>query len=76
MPDAPEIKSHPRPAKVKTNILTLTVRLHDPDEEHDPTVCASWITAKVPRSELDLGAEALLAKYVTPSLAQFPHFKK
>ncbi len=76
MTDAPTIQTHPRPAKVKTNILTLTVRLHDPDEEHDPAVSASWIRVQVPRADLALGSDAILAKYAAASFKDFPHFKK
>jgi hypothetical protein len=72
--DKPVIQTSKRPERVKKNILTLTLRLHDPDEEADPNLNASWVVAKVPREDLSLGGEALIAKYITPLFKTFPHF--
>lgn len=62
--------------KEKLNILTLTIRLYDPDEERDHKMAATWVTVKVPRADMSLSAADFTAKYLTPALDSFAHMKR
>jgi len=52
------------------DVLTLTLRLHDPDEKRDATKSTSWVVLNLPRADLAMKQDDFLAKYITPNLAQ------
>lgn len=58
------------------NILTLTMRLHDPDEKKDATKSAAWVTELVPRIDLDLPVDEFVKKYITPNWPKFEVLKR
>ena len=55
--------------------LTLTIRLHDPQEKTDSKKSACWMVVKVDRKDITLAVDAFLAKYVTPNLKQINNLK-
>jgi hypothetical protein len=57
------------------DVLTLTLRMHDPDEKQDASLSASWAVVRVPRSDLQLAHADFLAKYVVPALAELKQLK-
>jgi hypothetical protein len=62
-----------RPQEQCKNVLTLSIRLHDPDEDKDPKLAASWATRKIPREDLKLSRADFIAKYITPALDELAH---
>ena len=50
------------------DMLTLTVRLHDPKEKRDRTKSAVWHTIKIPRADLALGEAEFLAKHLAAAV--------
>lgn len=58
------------------DLLTLTVRLHDPRERKNLKLSASWISLKIPRGALSLDPAEFAAKYLASAVEQLEHFKK
>jgi hypothetical protein len=52
------------------NILTLTLRLHDPDEKQNADLSTSWAVVSVPREDLKLSQADFIAKYIVPALGE------
>ena len=52
------------------NILTFTLRLHDPDEKKDAAKSTSWVVLSVPREDLNMDQGHFIEKYVRPNLAK------
>ena len=50
------------------DMLTLTVRLHDPKEKRDRAKSAVWHTIKIPRADLTLGEDEFLAKHLAAAV--------
>ena len=50
------------------DMLTLTVRLHDPKEKRDRLKSAVWHTIKIPRADLALGEAEFLAKHLAAAV--------
>ena len=50
------------------DMLTLTVRLHDPKEKRDRLKSAVWHTIKIPRADLALGEADFLAKHLAEAV--------
>jgi len=49
------------------DMLTLTVRLHDPKEKRDPRKAAVWHTVKIPREALSLSDADFVLNHLTPA---------
>jgi hypothetical protein len=60
---------------MEKDMLTLTLRLHDPKEKQKPSLCASWVVVQVPREDLQLEPPDFAAKYLLPAVPQLEHFK-
>ena len=52
------------------DLLTFTIRLHDPAEKKDAAKSTSWFVCQIPREDLKMGKDAFIAKYILPNLAQ------
>ena len=50
------------------DMLTLTVRLHDPKEKRDPKKSAVWHTVKIPRAALSLSDADFAANHLLPAV--------
>jgi len=57
------------------DLLTLTIRLHDPKEKRNPKLSASWCVKQIPRADLQMSKPDFAAKWLTPSLDELEHFK-
>lgn len=57
------------------NTLTLTLRLHDPQEKKNAKLAASWVIVQVPREDLALSPPEFAAKHLIPAVEQLEHFK-
>jgi hypothetical protein len=55
--------------------LTLTIRLHDPQEKKDATKSACWAVVKVPRTDLAISASEFMQKYIQPNLGSLKQLK-
>ena len=51
-----------------TNILTFTIRLHDPDEKKDAAKSTQWVVCQMPRADLKMPLDAFIEKYIKPNL--------
>ena len=51
------------------DMLTLTVRLHDPKEKRDRAKSAVWHTVKIPRAALSLPEADFAATHLAPAAA-------
>lgn len=49
------------------DILTLTLRLHDPKEKKDAAKSTRWAVVEVPREDLKLEEGVFLEKHVIPA---------
>lgn len=50
------------------DMLTLTVRLHDPKEKRDPKKSAVWHVVKIPRAALSLSDADFAANHLLPAV--------
>ena len=50
------------------DMLTLTVRLHDPKEKRDPKKSAVWHMVKIPRAALSLSDADFAANHLLPAV--------
>jgi hypothetical protein len=50
--------------------LTLTIRVHDPLERHDPSLSACWATVKIDRAAIRLPMDVFIQQFVAPALKQ------
>ena len=50
------------------DMLTLTVRLHDPKEKRDPKKSAVWHVVKIPRAALSLSEADFAANHLLPAV--------
>ena len=50
------------------DMLTLTVRLHDPKEKRDPKKSAVWHTVKIPRAALSVSDADFAATHLLPAV--------
>ena len=50
------------------DMLTLTVRLHDPKEKRDRLKSAVWHTVKIPRAALSLSDADFAANHLLPAV--------
>jgi len=59
------------------DVLTLTVRLHDPREKQDVKKSAVWHTLTIPREDLQLSEADFSAKYLAEAVPVIlaPHKK-
>lgn len=55
--------------------LTLTIRLHDPEEKQDHKKAASWVVLSIPREDLDLAHTEFIAKHIVEAIPQLSQFK-
>jgi hypothetical protein len=55
--------------------LTLTLRLHDPKEQQNAALAASWVVIEVNRADLGMEPLDFAAKYLLPAVSQLEHFK-
>lgn len=51
------------------DMLTLTVRLHDPKEKRDPKKAAVWHVIKIPRAALSLAEADFATNHLAPAAA-------
>lgn len=51
------------------DMLTLTVRLHDPKEKRDRAKSAVWHVVKIPRAALSLSEADFAANHLAPAAA-------
>ena len=57
------------------DLLTLTIRVHDPKEKQDAALSASWVAVAIPRAAITLPAAEFAAKYVVPALKKLTTLK-
>ena len=50
------------------DMLTLTVRLHDPKDKRDPKKSAVWHVVKIPRAALSLSDADFAANHLLPAV--------
>jgi len=50
------------------DVLTFTLRIHDPAEKKDAAKSTAWSTVPVFRSDLSLPLDEFIAKYVKPAI--------
>jgi hypothetical protein len=50
--------------------LTLTIRLHDPQEKKVPERSASWVVIKIARADLAMDGVEFMNKYIVPHLGK------
>jgi hypothetical protein len=55
--------------------LTLTIRVHDPKEKHDPALSACWATVRVDRAAISLPMDVFIQQFVEPALKQIKSLK-
>lgn len=53
--------------------LTVSVRIHDPQERKNAEKSTRWVILEVPREDLQLSDEDFLAKWIAEAVA---HIKK
>lgn len=57
------------------DVLTLTIRVHDPKEKADANLSACWVVVKVLRSDIGMPVADFVAKYIAPDMKQFRNLK-
>lgn len=55
--------------------LTLTIRVHDPQEKLDATMSACWVVVKVDRADVQMQVADFVAKYVSANLQSLKNLK-
>jgi hypothetical protein len=68
-PKAKQVVLVSAPPNDGPDILTLTVRLHDPRERQNAKKSAWWSTVKIPRTDLALPSVDFATKHLVPILA-------
>jgi len=52
------------------DVLTFTLRIHDPAEKKDEAKSSAWSVVPVMRADLALPLDEFIAKYVKPALVK------